>query len=88
MNKEITLKLDYVLRDMIISALRYAIGRKTYIVEETIDFIKSYPNLIDERTKKIMLEDLKSTIDYYETKDIEFASFMKFADWLRGDSDE
>lgn len=28
--------IDYELQDMIISALRYAIGRRTYITEETM----------------------------------------------------
>lgn len=35
----IELKLDYVLRDMIISALRYALGRRTYITTETSDLL-------------------------------------------------
>lgn len=39
------------LQDMIISALRYALGRRTYITSETAEFIKRYPELIDEVNK-------------------------------------
>ena len=77
------IKIDNDLKDMIISALRYAIGRKTYIVNETCEFIKKHPELIDERVKKIMLKDLESTVDYYMMDDIDFAEFMKFAEWLK-----
>ena len=47
------------LKDMIISALRYALGRRTYITGETAEFIKRYPELIDERVKSVMLKDLE-----------------------------
>lgn len=39
---------------------------------------------IDERVKKVMLKDLESTVDYYMMDDIDFAEFMKFAEWLKG----
>ena len=31
-----------------------------------------------------MLKDLESTVDYYMMDDIDFAEFMKFAEWLKG----
>ena len=54
----IELKLDYVLRDMIISALRYALGRRTYITAETSEFIVENKAIIDSRMKQVMLADL------------------------------
>ena len=78
------IKIDNDLKDMIISALRYAIGRKTYIVNETCEFIKKHPELIDKRVKQVMLKDLESTIDFYTIDDIDFVEFMKFAEWLKG----
>lgn len=78
------IEINRDLRDIVISALRYVIGRKTYIVNETCEFIKKHPELIDERVKKIMLKDLESTVDYYMMDDIDFAEFMKFAEWLKG----
>ena len=54
----IELKLDYVFRDMIISALRYALGRRTYITAETSEFIIENKAIIDSRMKQVMLADL------------------------------
>ena len=42
-------------KDMIMCALRYALGRRTYITDETAEFIKKYPELIDERVRAVML---------------------------------
>lgn len=61
----IEIKLDYVLRDMIISALRYALGRRTYITDETSEFIVENKTIIDSRMKQVMLRDLK---DYLERR--------------------
>lgn len=55
----IELKLDYVLRDMIISALRYALGRRTYITAETSEFIIENKAIIDSRMKQVMLSDIE-----------------------------
>ena len=78
------IKIDNDLKDMIISALRYAIGRKTYMVNETCEFIKKHPDLIDERVKKVMLRDLEDINRYYTINDIDFIEFMKLVDWLKG----
>lgn len=43
---------------MLISAVRYALGRRTYIVELTVNYvIKELPRLSDG-CKKIMLDDI------------------------------
>ncbi len=55
----IELKLDYVLRDMIISALRYALGRRTYITAETSELIVENRTIIDKRMQQVMLSDLQ-----------------------------
>lgn len=67
----IELKLDYVLRDMIISALRYALGRRTYITAETSEFIVENKAIIDSRMKQVMLRDLK---EYLERRNKGFIS--------------
>lgn len=59
----IELKLDYVLRDMIISALRYALGRRTYITAETSEFIVENKDIIDNRMKQVMLSDLQQYLE-------------------------
>lgn len=78
------IEINRDLKDMIISALRYAIGRKTYMVNETCEFIKKHPDLIDERVKKVMLRDLEDINRYYTINDIDFIEFMKLVDWLKG----
>lgn len=77
------LEINYELKDMIISALRYAIGQRTYVTKATCDYIKAHPELIDERVQQIMLKDLEKTIDYYQMTDIDFAEFMKLGEWLK-----
>ena len=85
-DKYITLKLDYQLRDMFISALRYAIGRKSYIVDETIEFIMSHPELIDDRTRSVMLNDLHEVENFYGDSMVDRHTFInefyKLKGWL------
>lgn len=61
--KKDEIKVDYVLKDMIISALRYALGRRTYITQETAEFIMENPNLIDDRVKTVMIRDIDEYFD-------------------------
>ena len=67
--KKDEIKVDYVLKDMIISALRYALGRKTYITQETAEFIMENPNLIDDRVKTVMIRDIDEYFDRRRTWD-------------------
>lgn len=76
------IEINYELKDMIISALRYAIGRRTYITEETCSFIKKYHELIDERVKEVMLRDLKNLNMYYKETDIDYPVFKSLENWL------
>lgn len=76
------IEIDRNLKDMIISALRYAIGRKTYITEETCSYIKNHPELIDKRVKDVMLRDLKDIDKYYKATDIDYTIFKLFKNWL------
>lgn len=58
------IKNTYEFQDMLISSLRYALGRKTYITDVTADFIKSYPEVIDKRVRTVMLNDLRRYFDF------------------------
>lgn len=50
---------------MLISAVRYAIGRRTYIVEITCNYVaKQIPNL-SENCKKVMIHDIEHPIAGY-----------------------
>lgn len=74
--------IDYELQDMIISALRYAIGRRTYITEETCNFIKNHPEIVNKRVKMVMLIDLKDIKNYYKESDTDYPLFKSLESWL------
>lgn len=74
--------IDYELQDIVICALRYAIGRKTYVTSDVCEFIMKHPNLIDDRVKTIMLRDLENLDEYYKTDDIDYLPFDTLRKWL------
>ena len=51
---------------MLISALRYALGRSTYIVGETCDWVRAYWPHIHPRDRETMLCDLRRWLDQSE----------------------
>jgi hypothetical protein len=59
------IKADRDFKDMIISALRYAIPRHSYIVDMTCEYIKNNAELIlDDRVISVMLRDINDHLDY------------------------
>lgn len=76
------LEIDRDLKDMIISAFRYALGRKTYMTFATCDYIRNHPELIDDRVKSVMLRDLEDLDMYYPDKGIDYTAFKDFEKWL------
>lgn len=76
------IEINYKLQDIVICALRYAIGRKTYVTSEVCEFIMQQPNLIDDRVKTIMLRDLENLDEYYKTDDIDYLQFDTLRKWL------
>lgn len=80
--KETMITIDYELQDIVICALRYAIGRKTYVTSEVCEFIMQHSNLIDDRVKTIMLRDLEDLDEYYEIDDIDYLRFDTLRKWL------
>ena len=81
-----TIKIDSNLQDMVISAVRYAIGRKTYITGQTVDFIINNPDLIDNRVKKILLKDLSYYFDnrkeLFKDDEIDYISWKRLNKFL------
>ena len=57
------------------SALRYAIGRHTYMPSLVMDFIRKYIHVLDAKTIAVMMEDIER-----ETED---ESLDKREDWLK-----
>lgn len=76
------------LQDMLISALRYALGRRTYITGLTADFIMRYPELVDERVKGVMLRDLEEYFKKRKFCDIDdecdYNTWKSLYNWLKG----
>ena len=77
------IQIDYDLKNIVICALRYAIGRKTYVTFEVCEYIMKHPNLIDERVRIVMLRDLEDLDKYYEKKDIDYVTFNNLRKWLK-----
>lgn len=49
---------------MIVSAMRYAIGRRTYIVELTVNYIIAELPKLSDYCKGIMIKDIESATSY------------------------
>ena len=72
-NKRVSVILDYRFKDMIISALRYALTSHTYIVDETCEWIEEHLNLLDDRALNVMIRDTLNQIRYYENEGTKFS---------------
>ena len=77
------IEINYELQDIVLCALRYAIGRKTYVTSEVCEFIMKHPNLIDNRVKTVMLRDLEDLDKYYKKDDIDYLPFDTLRKWLK-----
>lgn len=49
---------------MLVSAERYALGRRTYIVGWTCEIIKKNMHLLSDKDKAVMIRDLENPISY------------------------
>lgn len=82
MINEIKIINDYQFQDMIISALRYALYRHTYIFEETLSWIRNNNIVINERVKQVMLNDIEKRYDDGDFILGERDNLNYFRDWL------
>lgn len=98
--KSITIKGDDVsdLGALMICAVRYAIGRETYMPSLVQGFIRRYPQAVTENVKSVILRDIeendrvtthdpgdgkKMTIDHLGDARIDRPGWIAFRDWLR-----
>lgn len=49
---------------ILVSAERYALGRKTYIVNWTCEFIENNLVLLTDKDRQVMIRDLENPISY------------------------
>lgn len=62
---------NYDLYFLIIGSFRYALGRQTYIVHETINFLKKNWDHLDFSVKETIIRDLKTEVElHYRTMKI------------------
>ena len=71
---------DY--EQILISVLRYALGRRTYIVGTTVDFIISELHSLSDYYKNIMIRDIEEEHSYGDECDKE--NWMRLLDKLKG----
>lgn len=64
--KRKNIPLDKDFEQMLISAERYACGRRTYIVKETVDYILSLLPHLSDWCITVMQNDMKSEFDVAE----------------------
>ena len=80
------IRLNGSLKDisaMILSAERYALGRRTYIVDWTCGFIVKNLHLILEKDKRVMIRDIKEC-EYYGD-DFDKAEWLELLNILEAD---
>lgn len=77
------IEINRDLKDIVISALRYSIGRRSMITYTTCDFIMANSRLIDERVKDIMLRDLENIEDYYDKDSCDYIKFVELREFLK-----
>ena len=88
MAKKVQIKLDGDFKDIIISALRYAIPRHTYIVDSTCSWIEANPHLLDQRIVGVMKQDVKKQLKHYQhvgvdsITEIDYKRLREFYMWL------
>lgn len=49
---------------MLVGSVRYALGRRTYIVNWTCEFIENNLALLSERDKLVMIRDIRQQKEY------------------------
>lgn len=88
MAKKVQIKLDGDFKDIIISALRYAIPRHTYIVDSTCSWIEANPHLLDQRMIGLMMHDVRAQLKHYElfgtdsVTEMDYNRLKSFYMWL------
>ena len=80
---KVILNNDDTFKNIIISAFRYAIGRHTYILDETLEFIEEHSQVIDERVKYVMLRDIDNRLSEWDNHwEMDKERIIEFQKWL------
>ena len=64
MEHEYMIPFDKTLCEMLVSAERYALGRQTYIVGDTVEFISAHLKHFDTMSLQVIEEDIRRAHSY------------------------
>ena len=78
MNKIKTVEMDKNFQEILVSAVRYALGRMTYIVGLTVDYIMPMIQNLKTKYINIMIDDITYQGEYYG-----YGMEMDRKDWMR-----
>lgn len=73
---------------MLVSAVRYALGRRTYIVNWTCGFIADNLQLLTIKDKLVMIKDIKQQEDYGYGDECDKKDWLKLLKILEDDVKE
>lgn len=76
MELKITGKLEDI-SAMLVCAVRYSLGRRTYIVSWTCEFITNNLHLITDKDKQVMIRDIKEQERFGYGDDFDKSEWMK-----------
>lgn len=83
MNKIKTVEMDDNFQEILVSAVRYALGRMTYIVGLTVDYIMPMIRNLDLKYINIMIDDIDRQREY--GMDMDKDEWMKLLGQLRAE---
>lgn len=69
---------------MLLCAVRYALGRRTYIVDWTCSFIIKNAHLLTERDKKVIIRDIKEQERFGYGDKCDEKDWLKLLKFLEG----
>ena len=68
---------------MLVCAVRYALGRRTYIVAWVCEFIRNNTDLLTERSKMAIIRDIEQQKDYGYGDECDKECWLALLDYLK-----
>lgn len=68
---------------MLISAVRYALGRMSYIVSDTCDFVANIREKLSQNCIDIIIRDIEEEIEFYHSLDVTCGDECDERNWLK-----
>lgn len=70
---------------MLVGAVRYALGRRTYIVDWTCEFIRNNTQLLIEKDKKVIIRDIEQQKQYSYGDKCDEECWLALLEYLRNE---